>query len=85
MIIFAVSIVLFNTIAYKMKKQLTKNQIVHIWAFTMVLEMLFDIFVEEKFNGYSYFWKGIDWTNVLAYSLLIPQLLSRLGYFDFDV
>lgn len=85
MIIFAVSIILFNTIVIKMKRQLTKNQIVHIWTFTMLLEMLFDIFVDEKLNGYWYFWRGIDWTNVLAYSVLIPPVnVMFLNWFPFQ-
>ena len=74
MVLFFVSIILFNTVAYKMKKHLTKNQMVHIWAFSMILEILFDIFIDEKTHGYWYFWKGIDWANILVYTVLIPPV-----------
>ena len=84
MVVFSFSIVLFNFVVYKMKKQLTKNQIVHIWAFSMILEILFDIFIDEKTNGYWYFWKGIDWTNILAYTILIPPVcVTFLNWFPF--
>lgn len=69
-----------------MKKNLTKNMIMHIWAFTMVFEILFDVFVDEKTNGYSYFWKGIDWTNLLVYFLLIPPFnVMFLNWYPFHV
>ena len=74
MIIFIVSIVIFNFVAYVMKKQLTKIEILLIWEFSMVLEILFDIYMDEKTSGYWYCGKGIDWTNVIAYSVLIPPV-----------
>ncbi|MDR4947895.1 hypothetical protein [Neobacillus cucumis] len=84
MVLFFASIVLFNFVAYKMRKQLTKNQIVHIWKFTMILEIIFDIFIDEKTNGYWYFWKGIDWTNILVYTVLIPPVnVIFLNWFPF--
>ncbi|MDQ0200824.1 cytosine/uracil/thiamine/allantoin permease [Neobacillus ginsengisoli] len=61
----------------------------------MILVILFDVFVDEKTGGYWYFWKGIDLTNVLVYTLLVPPVnviflncypfnaskLKRLRYF----
>lgn len=86
MLLFVVSIVLFNSVAYKMNKHLTKNQIVHIWSFSMILEIMFDIFIDEKTDVYWYFWKGIDWTNVLVYTLLIPPVnVIFLNWFPFNV
>ncbi|MEH7332040.1 hypothetical protein V7161_05340 [Neobacillus drentensis] len=85
MVVFSFSIVLFNSVAYKMKKHLTKNQIVHIWTFSMILEILFDIFIDEKTNGYWYFWRGIDWTNILAYTILIPPVcVTFLNWYPFN-
>jgi hypothetical protein len=85
MVLFFATIVLFNFVTYKMRKHLTKNQIVHIWAVTIILEMIFDIFIDEKTNGYWYFWKGIDWTNVLAYTVLIPPVnVMFLNWYPFN-
>jgi hypothetical protein len=99
MVLFVSSIIAFNAIAYKINKKLTMNQVVHIWTFSMVLEMMFDIFIDEKKHGYSYFWNGIDWTNILVYLLLIPpvnivflnlfpfgsSLLKRIGFMSLFV
>ncbi|WEG11288.1 hypothetical protein PU629_14075 [Pullulanibacillus sp. KACC 23026] len=74
MILFIVSLIVFNSIVIVMKKQLTKNQIFHVWKFSMILEMVFDLFIDEKLNGYSYFDKGIDGINIIVYALLIPPV-----------
>ncbi|MFP3126201.1 hypothetical protein OH784_26565 [Ectobacillus funiculus] len=85
MVLFVISIMLFNSVVYKMNKHLTKNQIVHIWQFTMILEIIFDIFIDEKTNGYWYFWKGIDWTNIIVYTLLIPPVnVIFLNWYPFN-
>lgn len=57
-----------------MKKYILKNQIVHIWTFSKILEIVFDIFIDEKTFGYWYFRKGIDWTNIFVYSLIVPPV-----------
>lgn len=74
MVLFIISIISFNAMLFKVRKHLSKNQIVHIWMFSMIFETLFDIFVDEKTNGYWYFMKGIDWTNLIIYILLIPPI-----------
>ncbi|MCM3569231.1 hypothetical protein [Neobacillus mesonae] len=74
MVLFISSIILFNSITFKMKKHLTKNQVVHIWTFTMVLLSFFDVYIDQIYEGYWYFEKGIDWKNLCAYSLLIPPV-----------
>ena len=85
MVLFFASIVIFNFVVFKMKKHLTKNQMVHIWAFTMILQIIFDIFIDEKTNGYWYFWRGIDWTNILVYTVLIPPVcVMFLNWFPFN-
>lgn len=85
MVLFIISIIIFNLIVMKMKKHLSKNRIVHIWAFSMISEITFDIFIDEKMNGYWYFWKGIDWTNILVYALIIPPVnVIFLNWFPFN-
>lgn len=84
MILFPCSIIIFNWVVYKMDKHLSKNQIVHIWIFTSFLETIFDIFVDEKWYGYWYFAKGIDWTNIIVYLLLLPPVnVMIVNWFPF--
>lgn len=95
MILFSISIVVFNFVVYAMKKRLSKIQILLIWEFSMILEILFDIYIDEKTHGYWYFTPGIDLTNILGYLFLIPPIcvaflnwyplnnytwFSRIGY-----
>jgi hypothetical protein len=85
MVLFFASIMIFNFVSLKVKKHLTKNQIVHIWAYSMILEIIFDIFIDEKTKGYWYFWKGIDWTNILVYTVLIPPVcVIFLNWYPFN-
>jgi hypothetical protein len=85
MIGLIIAIILFNLIAFKTNKRLTANQIVHIWAFTIAFQMLFDLIVEFKFHGYWYFYKGVDWKGLLAHTALIPPVnMMFLNWFPFN-
>jgi hypothetical protein len=74
MIGLAIAIIVFNFIAFKTNKILSGNQIVHIWAFTVAFQTIFDVFVEFKYHGYWYFDKALDWKGVLPHMLLIPPV-----------
>lgn len=52
MIGLIIAIIIFNIIAFKTNKNLTANQIIHIWLFTITLQKTFDVFVDLKFHGY---------------------------------
>lgn len=54
------AIIVFNFIAFKTNKILTTNQIVHIWAFTIAFQTVFDVYVEFKYHGYWYFAEEVD-------------------------
>lgn len=85
MIGLIIAIILFNLIAFKTNKRLTANQIVHIWAFTIAFQMLFDLIVEFKFHGYWYFTKHVDWMGLLAHTVLIPPVnIMFLNWFPFE-
>ena len=85
MVILVISVLAVNSVFYMMGKQLTKNQIVHIWAFTSILVTWADIVIDEKFDGYWYFEKGIDWHNFVVYALLIPPVnVIFLNWFPFN-
>jgi hypothetical protein len=74
MIGLLIAIFSFNYLAFKSNKILTANQIVHIWSFTIALQVLFDLFIEFKYHGYWYFSKGIDWAGLLPHMFLVPAV-----------
>lgn len=75
MIGLLLAIFIFNFIAYKYsRKKLTKNQIVHIIAFTIGFQMTFDLFIEFKYHGYWYFSKEIDYRGLVAHLLVVPPV-----------
>lgn len=69
-----IAIIVFNIIAFKTKKSLTANQIIHIWLFTISLQPIFDTIVDFKYHGYWYFTKDIDWEGFLAHIALLPPI-----------
>ncbi len=84
MILLFVSIFLFNFIAIKSVKRLTGNQKLHIWCFTISFQVIFDLIIEFKFNGYWYFDKGVDWLGLLSHTVLIPPVnLLFLNWYPF--
>lgn len=68
------SIVIFNFCAFTLCKNLTGNQILHIWTFTTAFQATFDLIVEFKYQGYWYFDPGVDWSGLLAHSILLPPV-----------
>ena len=84
MILLLLSVIIFNYLAYKTNKSLTKNQIVHIWFFTIAFQLIFDIFVDLKYHGYWYITKDIDWEAFPAYTVLIPPVnIMFLNWFPY--
>ncbi|MDQ0970808.1 hypothetical protein QFZ31_000686 [Neobacillus niacini] len=84
MIGLIIAVFLFNIIAFKTNKQLTKNQIVHIWAFTIVFQGLFDLYIDQKYQGYWYFSKDVDWSSLPALTLLVPPInMMFLNWYPF--
>ncbi|GAA0428827.1 hypothetical protein GCM10008983_01460 [Lentibacillus halophilus] len=85
MIGLMIAILLFNLVAFTTNKRLTKNQIVHIWIFTMALQLLVDLFIDGKYHGYWYFSKAIDWTSIPALTVLIPPVnMIFLNWYPFE-
>ena len=69
-----ISVILFNIIAFKTNK-LNKNQIIHIWFFTIAFQVCFDIILDFKFKGYWYFKKDeIEWLGLLPHTFLVPPV-----------
>lgn len=84
MIILYSSVILLNFFAYKKVKKLSGNIILHIWIFTCAFQILFDVFIDIKYQGYWYVTKGVDWSAFPAYTVLIPPVnLLFIQYFPF--
>lgn len=84
MIGLILAILLFNFIAWKVNKKLSRNQMVHIWLFTISFQLVHDLIVEFKLGGYWYFNMGIDWAGLLAHIVLIPPVnILFLNFFPF--
>lgn len=69
-----VAIIIFNIIAFKTNKRMTLNQIIHIWTFTIVFHLIFDVFINIKYKAYWYFTQEIDWHALPAYLVLLPPV-----------
>lgn len=74
MIGLLIAAALFNAVAFLTNSKLTKNQILHIWTFTIALQVVVDTYMNQKFHGYWYFNKGIDLRAIPALTILIPPV-----------
>ncbi|WP_338448400.1 hypothetical protein R4Z09_19480 [Niallia oryzisoli] len=84
MVLFFISIFLFNLIAL-IKNKIPSIRNVSIWTFTIAFQVVFDVIVEFKYNGYWYFDKGIDWIGIVAHTVLIPPVnILLLSWFPFN-
>jgi hypothetical protein len=45
MIGLIIAVILFNLLAFITNKRLSKNPIVHIWSFTIALQIIADMFI----------------------------------------
>jgi hypothetical protein len=79
------SILIINVIAFLTNKRLTLNQIVHIWTFTIALQMSFDFYVDMEYHGYWYFTNHADWEELPTNFFLVPPVnMLFLNYFPFE-
>jgi hypothetical protein len=84
MLTLIVSIIVFNFIAFKTNKRLTAIQIGSIWTFTIAFQLLFDLFVEFKYDAYWYINKGVEWKGLLPRTVLIPPVnIMFLNWYPF--
>lgn len=79
------AILIFNLIALKIKKRLTRLQMVQIWLFSALFQLMFDVFISLKLHGYWYFSEGVDWQSIPAYLFLTPTAnIVFLNFFPFN-
>jgi len=81
-----ISIFLINSIALMTVKRLKKSHAVHMCLFTVYFHLIVDLFLSYKYGGYWYFHHAIEWTDLLALTLLSPPaMLIFLDRFPFHV
>jgi hypothetical protein len=75
----------FNIMAFVTNKSLTPNRIVHIWMFTIALQMSFDFYVDMEYHGYWYFTKHADWRELPTNFFLVPPVnMIFLNFYPFE-
>ena len=85
MIGLLIAVILFNLIAFITNKRLTKNQIVHIWLFTISLQVIADLFIDHKYHGYWYFTQNVDWEGLPTLIMLLPPVnMMFLNWYPFN-
>jgi uncharacterized protein YcfL len=78
------AVIVFNLIAFKTNKNLSRKQIAHIWSFTTAFQMSVDTYVDVKYHAYWYFTKGIDWWALPANTILLPPVnMMFLNWYPF--
>lgn len=85
MIGLIIAVILFNLIAFITNKRLTKNQIIHIWLFTITLQTISDLFIDQKYHGYWYFTQAVDWEALPNITMLLPPVnMMFLNWYPFN-
>lgn len=85
MIVFISSIILFNLLAFTTNKRLNKNQLIHIWTFTISFQAVTETFIDFKYHGYWYFTKEINWFVLPALTVIIPPVnMLYLNWYPFQ-
>ncbi|MFC7063117.1 hypothetical protein [Halobacillus seohaensis] len=69
-----VAILLFNSAAFLLNTKLTKSQSVHIWTFTIAVQVLVDFFLMGKYQAYWYFSQELNAKDLLVMTLVIPAV-----------
>lgn len=82
---FIAAILLFNFFAFTTNKRLNKNQLIHIWTFTIAFQAVTETFIDFKYHGYWYFTKEINWFVFPAFTVLIPPVnILYLNWYPFQ-
>ncbi|MDQ0153975.1 hypothetical protein [Robertmurraya andreesenii] len=71
---FITAIILFNLLAFTTNKRLNKNELLHIWMFTIAFQAVTETYIDFKYHGYWYFTKEINWWVLPAFTVLIPPV-----------
>jgi hypothetical protein len=79
------AIILVNVVAFYTNKRLSPNQVLHIWMFTIALQMNFDFYIDIGYKGYWYFTKEADWEELPTNIMIVPPVnMIFLNFFPFQ-
>lgn len=85
MIGLILAVITFNLLALTLNKNLSENQVAHIWCFTTTFLVVADLYIDIKYHGYWYFSKGVDWRSLLSTLVLIPPVnVLFFNWFPWD-
>ncbi|MFX3617905.1 MAG: hypothetical protein ACE3JK_10280 [Sporolactobacillus sp.] len=78
------AIIVFNAFVFWKNSRLSKNQIIHIWTFTIALQTVADLYTSFKYHAYWYFNGEIDWKILPVMLVLIPPVnIIFLNWYPF--
>lgn len=84
MILLIISIILFNVIAFKTNKRLSRQEIAHLWSFVIAFQVSFDVYIDLKYQAYWYFSRVTDWRDLLPHTFLLPSVnMMFLNWYPF--
>jgi hypothetical protein len=79
------AIFFFNVIAFLTNTRLTKNEILHLWTFTIAFQSLVDLLLNHKYQGYWYFTEDIDIIALPALTVLVPPVnMMFVNWYPFN-
>ncbi len=79
------AIFFFNVIAFLTNTRLTKNEILHLWTFTIAFQSLVDLLLNHKYQGYWYFTEDVDIIALPALTVLVPPVnMMFVNWYPFN-
>ncbi|MCI1857401.1 MAG: hypothetical protein LKI80_04485 [Sporolactobacillus sp.] len=79
------AIFFFNAIAFLTNTRLTKNEILHLWTFTIAFQSLVDLLLNHKYQGYWYFTEDVDIIALPALTVLVPPVnMMFVNWYPFN-
>ncbi|NRD80872.1 hypothetical protein HPT25_26445 [Bacillus sp. BRMEA1] len=77
--------VLFNLIAFFIPKRMSDLEIITTTLFSMVLELLVDMYLDVKFDMFGYFTKGVNWGFLIYVFGVYPAInITFLNFFPYN-
>lgn len=84
MIFLILSIVVLNSIAILIPKRMTKIEMYATILFSLVFELVTNLFLEFKYDLYGYFEDGVHWKDLMPILGLYPATnVIILNYYPF--
>ena len=76
-----IAVILFNSVAFITNKRLLKIKWLHLDIYH-IITILMDVYFSVKYHGYWYFNKGVEWTDLPAFTLLgAPTIMLFLNWY----